>query len=364
MAEQKFALTTSSTKLEELKGKRVALTGDLYKGLEQSHEEYANLEEKQVTGATRTKLEQGIDEYKAYTKSIADLAEGLTGGLEQYVDFIATSQNYSWKEWGMSWVSTKTANNVRLKRLKTQSPEENLKLVITYARQLFTEISETRDGACKAYEQLDGTLQILTEKIAEFQPKEAALKERLDALEAEYNGKEQERQKANAERQTELVQELGQLHSTLTQVRHEHGQALTIYKQAQEAYEPNRLSRDSFEQMIFDLGRQATMINEKIENVTEVYMAADQAVKVMMATRGMEKIDRAINYATDKSVGIILNSAAGVADATLKREMIDLIDPEVLKGYMTNMQTTMTDFNQRFAAVRARAIQPPEQKYQ
>ena len=138
---------------------------------------------------------------------------------------------------------------------------------------------------------------------------------------------------------------------------------MKIPDQAQQALEANRQSRDAFEKMVRDLGRQATMVKEKIDNVTEIYLAAPEAVKVMMTTKGMESLDKAVNVATDQSVDIITQAAASVSDATLAREEIQLVDETVMKGYMDRMESVMRDFNERYDKVREKAQRSTDARY-
>ena len=48
-----------------------------------------------------------------------------------------------------------------------------------------------------------------------------------------------------------------------------------------------------------DLGRQATAIQQKLDNATKVYEAAPEAVKIVMITAGTEQIDTALKNLLD-----------------------------------------------------------------
>jgi len=252
---------------------------------------------------------------------------------------------------------------MRVKRLKNQTPRENLKQIIDYADQLFEEICSVREDSLNTFSRLQANVDVITEKLAEYEPREESLKEKLDAMEKLHQEKEEKLKSASPGEQAELQAEINELRKQLTDVRHEYDQTFTIYNQAQQALDANKQSRDAFEKMVRDLGRQATMIKEKIDNVTEIYLAAPEAVKVMMTTKGMESMDKAINVATDQSVDIITQSAESVSDATLKREEIQLIDEKVMRGYMDRMENTMKEFNERYDAIRGKAQRSAEEKY-
>jgi len=220
-----------------------------------------------------------------------------------------------------------------------------------------------REGAINTYSRLQANADVITGKIAEYEPKEEALKEKLDALEKAYAERDQVYKSATPQEQAKLATELNNMHKQLTEIRNEYDQVLTIYSQAQQALEANKQSRDAFEKMVRDLGRQATMVKEKIDNVTEIYLAAPEAVKVMMTTKGMESLDKAVNAATDRSVDIITQAATAVSDATLAREEIQLIDEQVMKGYMDRMEDTMRNFNERYDQIRTNAQRSQEDRF-
>ncbi len=356
-----------SKKLEELRRSRESLSSDLYQKLDTTEDlfnKWETMGKEQIEGEM-SKLDAGMAQYGEYKQTIADLAEGLTDNLTEYVQFAAQGQNYQGVEKFLAILpfTHKTADRMRIERLRTQSPQENLQLILDYGEQLFKEICEVREGAIGTYSRLQANADVITTKIAEYEPKEEALKEKLDAMEAAYAEKDKVYQAASPQEQATLATELNEMHKQLTEIRNEYDQTFTIYNQAQQALEANKQSRDSFEKMVRDLGRQATMVKEKIDNVTEIYLAAPEAVKVMMTTKGMESLDKAVNAATDQSVNIITKAAESVSDATLAREEIQLIDEQVMKGYMDRMEDTMRNFNERYDKIRKDAQRSQQERY-
>jgi chromosome segregation ATPase len=356
-----------SKKLESLRQERQALKKDLYKGLDTVETIFENLgtaKRGKVEGEL-TKIDQGLAKYGDYKQTIADLSEGLTENLSDYVKFAAEGQNYQGIEKLLAIIpfTHKMANRKRIERLRTQSPRDNLQLILNYGEQLFKEICEVREDAVNTYGRLQANADVITTKIAEYEPKEEALKEKLDTLEKAYKEKEDIYKAASPQEQAKLINELNEMNKQLTEIRNEYDQVFTIYNQAQQALEANKQSRDAFEKMVRDLGRQATMVKEKIDNVTEIYLAAPEAVKIMMTTKGMESLDKAVNAATDRSVDIITQAAQSVSDATLAREEIQLIDEKVMKGYMDRMETTMREFNERYDKIRADAQRSQQERY-
>ncbi len=367
MEKQLFKLAEDQSEhLNQAKAERQALSGDLYEHLDKQKTLFEKLDSENLGEAQQetSKLNEGLKQAQNFNNTIADLAEGLTESLDRFVEFSANSKNYQGAEKVLALMFMKgAANRRRINRLKAQSPRENLELILDFGEQLVKEILEVREVAITTYQRLQANADVLTQKIAEWEPKQSMLREKLDVMEQAYETKNDEYSNADAQTQTQLQQEMNRIHKELSQLRNDYQQALTVYNQAQQALEPNRQSRNAFEAMAEDLGRQATMINEKLDNVTQIYMAAPEAVKVMMTTKGMERMDETINVATEHSVDMITQSAASVRDATLAREAVQLIDEKVMRGYMNRMEESMSDFNQRYDRIRDQAQRSQKERY-
>ena len=176
-----------SKQLEDLRKSREALSADLYNELDSADQMFAKwdtMSKEDVEGEI-SKLNAGLTEYSAYRQTIADLAEGLTDNLTEYVQFAAQGQNYQGVEKVLAFLpfTQKIANRKRIERLRDQSPKDNLQLILNYGEQLFKEICEVREGAVNTYTRLQANADVITAKIAEYEPKEEMLKEKLDALE-------------------------------------------------------------------------------------------------------------------------------------------------------------------------------------
>ena len=237
-------------------------------------------------------------------------------------------------------------------------------MIVDYGMQLVRELEDVQVIAIDQYETLQNTVDMVTVKLKDYQPLEAELKERLDAMQAVYDEKNTKFKTASPAEQVTLADENNQLHKQLTDLKREHAEALTIYSQAQQALQVNIESRDAFDQMALDLDRQKNMIKEKLENVVSIYEAAPEAVKVMMKTKGMETLDKSINYATEQSVATILKSAGAVNDATLAREEIQLVDAASVRAFMDESNRRTEDFVRRYTGIRGKALESQEQRYQ
>jgi hypothetical protein len=345
--------TKTLDSIEELRQKRQALSEDMYGSIEQAQKSYQRGAFADPRQATRSKLDTGIQKFHAYKGEIADLAAGLTENLQDYVDFVAKGSTFKGIEHLVKIFAPKKALHMRKDRLMQQNPRENLKLVLDYAEKLVGEILVAQDIAGKTYERLTVNTDIIVAKIEEYEPQERMVKEKLDAMEAEYKKlEEQTIASQDSQQRAQLEVQKNDLHKELTVVREDYDKILTIYSQAEKALEANKQSRNSFEQMKRDLGIQATMIKEKMDNVTEIYKASPDAIKIMMTTKGMENLDKVMNVATDKSVDMIVQSAEGVTEATTARAKTPIIDPDVMRQYAQRVEEMIANFNAEHEFVR------------
>ncbi|PIE33648.1 hypothetical protein CSA56_11070 [candidate division KSB3 bacterium] len=352
-------------KLEEFRKNRETLSADLYKDL-QVFAKWKTMSKEELEGEM-SKLVAGLTQYGDYKQTLAKLAEGLTDNLTEYVQFAVEGKTYQGVEKFLAILpfTHKMADRKRIKRLQNQSPEDNLQLILDYGEQLFKEICEVCEGAAGISTRLQANADVITAKIAEYEPKEEMLNERLDAFDGVYAEKDELYQSTSPQGKVTLATatELDEMHKHLIESRNKYDQVLTIDNQAQQVLQANKQSCDALEKVVRDLGRQATMVKEKIDNVIEIYLAAPEAVKVMMTTTGMKSLDKADNTATDQSVNIITQAATSVSDAAFAREEIQLIDERVMKGYMDRMEDSIRNFNERNDRSRSDAKGSQQERY-
>jgi hypothetical protein len=366
MAELKIQKEMS--KLETLRAQRKRDLSGVYSGLDQRTNDLLGARNKEQARTTaqshRAKLDEGLSHFQSYRQDIATLSAGLQENLELYVEFANKFENYQGKEKVVKVIGMKgLANKWRHQRISTQSPKENLQQIVDYGMQLVRELEDVREEAINQYESLQGSVDMITVKLKDYQPLEAELKERLDAMKAIYDEKNGKFKNASPTEQVTLADEMNNLHKQLTTIQDEYDTALTVYSQAQQALQSNIESRDAFDQMQRDLGRQANMIQEKLENVVKIYEAAPEALKVMMKTKGTETLDKSINYATSESVRTIIKAASGVNDATLAREEIQLVDAAVVREFMDETTRRKNDFEARYLGIREKALESQAERY-
>ncbi len=358
---QEFKVDKAKTDLEQLRAKRRDLS-KARSGLEEVTTKSAIRPGEQR--ANLSKLDNSIEDYKGYKQTIADLSTGLTDSLTQYVNFASNRQSFEGVEkFAKFFGASKWAHRHRLGRIEKQGPRENLKLVLQFAADLVTEIRDVQGDAIERMTGLQVSINDVVNKIAEYEPLEEKYKERLDALEADYKAVEEKNKTAGAAEQAQYAVELNEKHKVLVTARAEYDEVLTVYNQAKQALQPNREAFSAFEQMVRDLGIQAVQINEKMVDIEQVYLAAPEAMEIMMKTKGMEQVDQALNVGVQESLKMITGAAIGVADATMRRQEQELVEADFMRDIMGRMHEMSNDFKTRQEKVAAQAHKSLEDRY-
>lgn len=325
-----------SETLKDLKAKRDALSGGVFKDAEALGNAFKKLDTKNIQQVKQgmSKLDAGMEQFTQFRGVVADIAAGLSDQLMNYTDYVRKTGSYEGIEKIVQIFSKQKAHSMRVGRLQHQDPEKNLQVVIDYGRALIREILEVRKEGIQTYEQLKVNTDIIVEKVKEFQPREEKLKEQKDAMEAEYATLDERLTTAKGAEQVELSVQKNELHEKLASLREQYDAVLTQYDQAQKAQAISEKSRDSFEMMNRNLAMQAVMIKEKLDNLTQVYLAAPKARNIMNKTKGMEITDQAMNVAADQCLEATIAAAEGVAQATTARAKMPTIDEKKMQVYI------------------------------
>jgi len=288
--------------LENLRTSHEALTS-LHQELDAVHLVFAKWEtmRREDLDDAMSRLDSRLTQYGSYEQTIVELAEGLADNLEAYVQFVAENPDYQGFEKVLAFLpfTYKMAERKRSERLQARSPHEPLQSVLEYGEQLFTEICGVCQGVVEIYTRLQADAETMAAKIATDESNESARRERFGTL---------------------------------------------VY-QTRQALDENQQAQNAFEKLIRDLERQATQVEEHIEHVIESYLAAPKAVKVMMTTEGL----RAVSAADD-----LTQRTTTVSDGKLAREEKQLLEEQVITGYLDRMEMTIRNFNEQYDAVRPR----------
>lgn len=353
-------ITDQAKEVEELRQKRAGLSSALYERLDIAEaaflKEGATPEQAAQAGKQmKTTIDSAIAHTTQYKATIADLTAGLTTRLDSYQLFIARNKEYTKIEYIVSLINPTKADAFRARRIQNQSVQENLDSVLQYGDRIYQRICEIRSEDIKTLERLTVNTKVVAAKIEKYQPLEEALKIKLDALKGTYEGLQRKYQGADATGQRELLREIVPLKDELTKLEHEHTQAFTIYQQAKQQLFSSLKAQENYEQLIKDLGAQATLVREKLDNTTEVFKAVPGAVKTALITKGMEVIDATINASLEASLDMIMTAAEGVSRATKGRQETPTLGDDFVVSMQQRRDKLTAELDERFEMVRAQA---------
>ncbi|MFH1589193.1 MAG: hypothetical protein ABIB43_01355 [archaeon] len=352
-----------SESLQKLRAKRQTLDGSLTDYLSSQRQTTEQRTNTQVTD-DRSKLDKQVDAIKLFDKTVKELVGQLSTDLGQYVDFINQSKNFQGMEkfFNTFWMKDR-AETMRTKRIQNQKVSKSLMEAVGYGLELVKELTETYKMADNNHVKLAEQVNLITAKLQEYQPQEAALKTQKESMQETYNMLEAKFDLASAEEQVTLQTEKDQMYNKLSEVKITYREVQVAYNQAQQALKPNEVTRDSYEKMREDVAAQIQLVKHKIENVTTMYETAPEAIKIVERTKGMEIFDKTVNVVTEKVVDLHVDSAAAVSDATLAREETQLIQEHVMKGFMDDLENILNDYNIRHEKVETDAGRSTTERY-
>ncbi len=355
-----------SEELEALRAQRQALGADVYEKLEAANQVVYKLGTATSEGelAEVSKLKEAVMDFADFKGTMADQALGVTASLDDLLGYAEKSQLYQGMEWwAHKFFFRKTADRWRDERIREQDLSENLEEVVQRGRTLYVDLSEARVVMYKAAKELAAQDAVLTKKIAEYQPKQEAQKQLVDATQEQLEALEKRMEGASEAERADLVEERNAVELTLAEQRHEYMQLFTTYKQAQEMLEANRAAKAMAYQMQEDLAVQAKTILEKIDNATTLYKTVPVVGQALMTTQGTEVVNEAFDVATQRSLRMFSKAAKGIRDATLQIMEKQATDPGVMRAVYDEMADTSRDYIERFEEIDRIAALPPEERY-
>jgi len=350
-----------SDKLSKLRHQRQTLDGNLTKYLDQQKEQLAKPAVQEVQQSSA--LDMAISNIHTFETTAGELVGQLTADLDAYVGFISKSKNFKGLEKLVKIFSNKSAQAMRTKRVFKQETGATLMEAIAYGWDLVEELQGIYGVADMNYFKLNDQVKLITMKLEEYQPQEEQLSAKKEAMQEQYDKLEAEYSMANAKDQVTLQVKKEKLSGELDQVKEAYRRANVAYNQAQQALKPIETAKESYQKMREDVAAQIELVTHKLENITTAYETAPDAIKIALATKGLEVFDQTINTLSDKIIDLHTDAARGVSDATLKREETPLIQAAVMKGYMDRMKQTVENFNERYGRITKDARKSQTERY-
>ncbi|MFH1173750.1 MAG: hypothetical protein V1725_01310 [archaeon] len=333
---------SSSDMMESMRGLEQALAGGTVDLRQQKETQLAKL----------NTMKEGFQAFQAFQDNIGTLTSGLAEKLNQYTEFMGKVGQYEGSEKLVKWFWPSKAKQWRNERLKTQTPEQNLRTIIKYATAVVSELLQVRAVAIKQYEGLASTVELLAKKLELSQPKQAELKEKLDALEAQYKALEEQLETADPATRVKLETELKDLkHGKIVPTQSAYDEVSMIYKIAGELMEPNKVQRDNYSLVIRNFGIAANQIREKVEDGTQILLAGAKAKKLMEIAEATVDTNQSFNYATQESLRIGSQMAQVIKDRITSETEKETVAAEVVKTLIDKLKEEVHDFDVRYGKV-------------
>ncbi len=306
-------------------------------------------------------LDKGIERGHLFKKEISELAESLTGQLQDLGQLFGDMSNYQGIERfivKVPIIGTRFADKRRLSRVKSADVKESLQTILDYGHHMVgklysaiienmqcqTRISTVADKTALTLKENEPVYQRWREEREKLQRDTKTLDDKLDAATAG------EAAKLETDK-NELQKELGK-----AQINENH--YFTLVDKAKSALPVQRTHLKAYKDMVDALTQLRTGLEQSINHVTELYLATPTAIKTALSTKAASQYDKGMKFATDKATDTVLRSVQGVLDETASRAERPLIEPERLDMYRKLQREMRAQFDKRIADLKDNYARP------
>ena len=345
----------------ELEKKRIRLEEDNKQNLSEYDQKVKQmLAGEKVDVQELSKLDQGIERGNQYKQEINQLAESLTGELNELGQFFGDMAQYKGlTERVLGKIGlTKLADRKRMARVKSCDVKQNLETILDYGTHMVSKLYEATLENMECQAKIDTTIRYTAKKLEENQPIYEKYRSERESLERDLNSLQQKIDKSEAREAAALVSQRAELTAKLADVKANEDNYFTIVNKAKEALPIQNVHYKSYSDIVAALIVMKTGLEQDIENVTQIYLAVPVAIKTALGTKAASIYDQGMKYATGVSTEAVLAATAGILDEVVTRAERPLIEPDKLEGYRKRMAETRANYELRSNAIKATHAQP------
>jgi len=305
-----------------------------------------------------SKLDKGIERGKQFNKEISDLAESLTMELTGLGQFLGDMNQYMGFEKFVSMLSRRTADKMRLGRVKNADVKQNLQTILNYGQHMVEKLYAATLENMECYSRIDATINLTAKKLEENQPLYEKFRGAKEDLEKECQAMQDKLDKADPKEYSKLAGDKATLDKKLQQARTNENYYFTIVDKAKQALPVQKTHLKAYADIIDATTQLKTGLEQNIENVTDLYLSAPVAIKTALGTKAASQYDKGMKYATAKSTDAVLRSAEGIMDESANRAEKPLIEPEKLEEYRKMQMEMRANFEERLQQIKDKYSKP------
>jgi hypothetical protein len=302
-----------------------------------------------------SRLDEGIKRGRKFKGEISDLAESLTGELQELGQFFGDMAHYKgfWEKTCAGLGLRKTADRSRLKRVRSADVKQNLQTILDYGHHMVGKLYNAILQNIECHAKIDDTIQLTSKKLEDHQVDYEEWREKKEKLQREHRSLDD---RIDEETDQKVVASLERKKSTLQKKLHEaevnENHYFTIVDKAKKALGVQRTHLKAYKDMIDSLTQLKTGLEEDLDSITQLYLAVPTAIQTALSVKAASTYDKGMKYATDVATDTVLKSAAGVLDEAASRSERPLIEQEKLEAYRKAQREMRAEFDGRITALK------------
>jgi len=351
----------ATEKLRNLDNKQAELSKENERGLTAYEQSVRNmLSGEKVSVEELSKLDNGIRRGKEFEGEISELAESLTGELQELGQFFGDMTQYKGLlENVLARIGlNKWADKKRMSRVKSADVKQNLQTILDYGQHMVSKLYAAILENLECHTKIDGTIRETSRRLEENQPNYERWRAEREGLDRQLNELEIRMNQAAPMEFAKLEGEKSALQKKLNESQINENHYFTIVDKAKKALPVQRKHFQAYKDMVDGLTQLRTGLEQDLDHVTQVYLAVPTAIKTALGTKAASQYDKGMKYATDIATDTVLKSAEGILDEVASRAERPLIEPEKLAAYRRMQIEMRAEFDRRIEELKKKHALP------
>lgn len=304
------------------------------------------------TVAELSALERGIHRAQQFKGEITDLAESLTSELQGLGQFFGNMSQYQGLEGYLARFGLhRLADRRRLSRVKSADVKQSLQTILDYGAHMVQKLYEAIIENMECYTRIQTAVERTSKALDENQPLYEQWRASRESLDRQMKDLNDKMDQSDASTVAKLEKDRAALQAKLDEAKINENNFFTVVDAMKSALPTQKTHLQSYRDMVDSLTQFRTRLDKNIENVTEIYLSTPIAIKTALGTKAAAAYDQGLKYALDSATDTVLQSVAGVLDATASRAERPLLEPEKLAEYRRRQKEARAIFETRMVAL-------------
>jgi len=260
--------------LENLDNKRLRLQDEERNALRSYESTIDDIVEGKAKNATESlsKLDQSISEGLVYKKEVSEISESLTNDLTEFGNLINNMTNFHTVEKLVSFFHTKSAEKMRMKRVRNADIHDSLYTILDYATLMTQRLNDYAIQLVECHTKIDSTIDKTVETLEVNQPIYQEKRQKREELERQISLTRDKLDKANEVDYPSINKELTKLERNFQEIKIDENHYFIRANEAKNAIPTQKIHLKAYSDGIEAVTMMRTKVHDKIEHGFSIFM--------------------------------------------------------------------------------------------